>query len=875
MKKIVHIVSHTHWDREWYLPPENHRMRLVNLMDGVIEASKDNKFINFQLDGHYLPIEDYLEVRPEKREKVFELVKEGKIKVGPWFILQDAFLTSGESNVRNLEIGIRKTRELTEPAMIGYFPDTFGNIGQAPQILKKAGINNAYFGRGVKATGLANVVIEDFTSKNSELIWKSPDGSEVIGVLFANWYCNGVDIPFETDLLKKYMDKKIEDMEKYASTNHLLLMNGCDHSPVQKNIGEIIEKLNSMYPEYEFIHSDLETYANEVANAVNRDGLAKIEGELRSQTTDGYWTLQGTSSSRYDLKKYNKNIEMRIEEVIQPLYSLFIDKELYPHEKLDYIYRKLITNHTHDAICGCSVDEVHDLNIRRFKDCVEGLDYLEDEAKIYLKNNIQTNLKDDLVFTVLNTSAYKLNKLVKIKLDFEKKYFSGFEYRRYIEELKALDIPNFEVYDKNSTYKSSIKDLGVNFGFDLPETSFRKPYFARNIEVEFLVDLEPFERREFALRKVDTISEEKNIDGNRVETDNLIIEILDNASVNITDKRIDRQYKNVLMIEDSGDIGNEYIYTPSRDFDPIKSSELIKSEIKELSNGLIEIELTEKLRLPISAEELLLDEQRYLVDLPERKSKRSSEYKDVEIKKTLRIEKKSSLIHANIELNNEIKDHRMRVLFGHKLDTDIVHAESIFEVAKRPTDAPKTWENPDYSQNLNRYISMTDEKGGFSVSTMGVQEYENKDEGLYLTLFRSTGQLGDWGYFPTEDSQMLTKLSFDLYIDYFNDNYIESWQKVLAARIPYVATQINKDNKEDNVKSKIDFDIKESIFSTVYINQEGEKIMRVYNPDGKAREIGNIDAKLYDILGFNEYKDDNYKNNELNPFEIRTLKLED
>lgn len=875
MKKIVHIVSHTHWDREWYLPPENHRMRLVNLLDGVIEASKDHKFINFQLDGHYLPLEDYLEVRPDRREVLFDLVKQGKIKVGPWFILQDAFLTSGESNVRNLEIGIRKTKELTDPAMIGYFPDTFGNIGQAPQILKKAGINNAYFGRGVKATGLANVVIEDFTSKNSELIWKSPDGSEVIGVLFANWYCNGVDIPFETDLLKKYMDKKIEDMEKYASTEHLLLMNGCDHSPVQKNIGEIIEKLNSIYPDYEFIHSDLEKYANDVANSVNKEELAKIEGELRSQTTDGYWTLQGTSSSRYDLKKYNKNIEMRIEEVIQPLYSLFIDKDLYPHEKLDYIYRKLITNHTHDAICGCSVDEVHDLNIRRFKDCVEGLDYLEDEAKIFLRNNIKSDFEEDLVFTVVNTSAYKQNKLARVKLDFEKKYFSGFEYRDHIEELKAIELPNFEVYDNNGVYKSSIKDLGVNFGFDLPETSFRKPYFSRNIEVEFLVDLEPFERREFALKKADFKSEDKILEDKIIETDNIIIKINDNASFDITDKRLKREYKNVLMLEDSGDIGNEYIYTPSRDFNPIKSSKLIDSKVSELANGLIEIELIEKLCLPISAEELLQDEQRYLVDLPDRKSKRSTEFKDVIVKKTLNVDKKTSLIHSKIELENEIKDHRLRVLFGHELNTDVVYAESIFEVTKRPTNPPKTWKNPDYSQNINRYITMMDEKGGFSVSTIGVQEYENKDEGLYLTLFRATGQLGDWGYFPTQDSQMLTKLSFDLYIDYFADDYVSSWQKVLAARIPYISTQINNDNENNLVERKVDLDMKESIFSTIYINDEGEKIIRVYNPDDKIREIGEIKGELYDILGFGKYQDDNFNKDLLNPYEIRTLKMED
>ena len=241
MKKTVHIVSHTHWDREWYLPLENHTMRLVDLVDGLIEALEDPRFKYFQFDGQYLPIEDYLKVRPENKDKLKELIESGRIIIGPWYILQDAFLTSGESNVKDLSLGIKKSTGWGKPASIGYFPDTFGNIGQAPQILNKAGIDVAYFGRGVKATGFDNAVIEDFTSKNSELIWQSNDGSEVLGILFANWYCNGVDIPSKEDKLRKYMDKKIADMEKYASTNQLLLMNGCDHSPVQKNIGEIIE----------------------------------------------------------------------------------------------------------------------------------------------------------------------------------------------------------------------------------------------------------------------------------------------------------------------------------------------------------------------------------------------------------------------------------------------------------------------------------------------------------------------------------------------------------------------------------------------------------------------------------------------------------
>ncbi|UQQ66733.1 hypothetical protein [Enterococcus faecalis] len=36
-KKKVYIVSHSHWDREWYLPYEEHHMRLIELVDNVLD----------------------------------------------------------------------------------------------------------------------------------------------------------------------------------------------------------------------------------------------------------------------------------------------------------------------------------------------------------------------------------------------------------------------------------------------------------------------------------------------------------------------------------------------------------------------------------------------------------------------------------------------------------------------------------------------------------------------------------------------------------------------------------------------------------------------------------------------------------------------
>lgn len=141
-------------------------------------------FKDFHLDGQTIPLEDYLAVYPENKEEIKKYVQEGRFKIGPWYMLQDEFLTSGEANLRNLLYGTQTAKEFGAVCNVGYFPDSFGNAGQMPQILKQAGMEAVAFGRGVQPVGFNNVVEEqDYTSAFSELTWQSPDGSSLLGIL--------------------------------------------------------------------------------------------------------------------------------------------------------------------------------------------------------------------------------------------------------------------------------------------------------------------------------------------------------------------------------------------------------------------------------------------------------------------------------------------------------------------------------------------------------------------------------------------------------------------------------------------------------------------------------------------------------------------
>ena len=156
-KLTVHIISHSHWDREWYMPLEKHKLKLVDLINDNLEMLSENpEYRSFHLDGQTIVLDDYLEICPEKKKEIKRLVEEGRLVTGPWYVLQDEFLTSGEANIRNLLTGCREAEEYGKNCRVGYFPDAFGNVGQMPQILKQAGMEAVVFGRGVKPVGFNN-----------------------------------------------------------------------------------------------------------------------------------------------------------------------------------------------------------------------------------------------------------------------------------------------------------------------------------------------------------------------------------------------------------------------------------------------------------------------------------------------------------------------------------------------------------------------------------------------------------------------------------------------------------------------------------------------------------------------------------------------
>ena len=893
MKKKVYIISHSHWDREWYMAYEQHHMRLIELIDDLLELFEvDPSFNSFHLDGQTIILDDYLQVRPEKRQAIQQAINEGKLRIGPFYILQDDFLISSESNVRNMLIGMEESRKWGTPVMLGYFPDTFGNMGQTPQLMKQAGISAAAFGRGVKPIGFDNQVLEaeNYSSQYSEMWWKGPDQTAIFGLLFANWYSNGNEIPVEKEAALAFWKQKLADAEQYASTNHLLMMNGVDHQPVQKDISKAIHLANELFPDYEFIHSNFTDYLEAVQKDVPED-LGSVEGELTSQETDGWYTLANTASARVYLKQWNTKVQRQLENITEPLATMAYEVSgNYPHDQLDYAWKTLMQNHPHDSICGCSVDSVHREMIPRFEKADEVGKYLAQDSLEQLTAAIDTTgfPKDSFPFVIVNTAGMDKTGEAEITIELERKRFAEGIPEQLYQELENLPKRKYHVETKSgATIPAILSEETVQFGYDLPKDRFRVPYMARMIKVTLpLENMPAFSWETFALVEGEAKAEEKETmihqSGRIIENGPLHLTIEKNGTITMEERKNKRKLNNLHIFEDIGDIGNEYIFKQPFCDQPILSSNKENSEVKVLVDTpeIAKISILQEMEIPVSADERLEKEQQMVVEFRYRKAERSKEKRILQIKTIMTIRKDSKKIDFETTLDNQMKDHRLRVLFPTKLHVEHHEADSIFEVVKRPNHVSKSWENPTNPQHQQAFVNIHDEEYGVTVGNFGLNEYEVTEDGqIAVTLLRSVGELGDWGYFPTPEAQCLGEHRFNYSIELHGpEEKFSTYLHAYAAQIPFSTQQIK--HHEGTLISKQQYlTIKSETFAITALKRSkfsDKVVVRGFNMSSHLEklEITKDNGKTV-ILNLLEEPTKQAVVPIIQPYEIRTIGFEE
>lgn len=342
MTTAVHLVPHTHWDREWHAPFQSFRLRLVELMDGLLDLMEAHQDLVFTLDGQTAVVDDYLEVRPEAEERIRPLVGEGRLAVGPWKMLMDEFLVSGESIVRNLQAGWRRAEELGRAMPVGYLPDMFGHIAQMPQILHRAGIQDAVVWRGVPAA-----------VDRHAFAWEAPDGSTVRAEYLPGGYGNAAYLLHgPRERLAGRIDHFGRVMAPFFGEDDLLAMHGTDHAAPLPDLLALLRDVNRRQDRYVVGLGTLAGYLARFEGST--EGLARWRGELRSGARANL--LMGVTSARMDLKAACARAERTLERYAETLQALHGGS--WPEELLRLAWDNLVANSAHDSICGCSVDEV-------------------------------------------------------------------------------------------------------------------------------------------------------------------------------------------------------------------------------------------------------------------------------------------------------------------------------------------------------------------------------------------------------------------------------------------------------------------------------------------------------------------------------------
>jgi len=523
MKTKVYAYLHTHWDREWYRDKEDFNIRLLEVFDIVLDELVNNRAPFFYFDGQVVALLDYLKYREEKKDLIKKLIQEKKLAIGPYYASIDSFLASFPVMAKNLELGLKISKEFNQQDFIGYMADIFGISKSAFLVLEMNNINNAIIWRGVNPKLINNNCNFKYNSINT--VWL------VQG--YFNDFCHNKNI----EGLKKYLDK----ISKFSPSNCLLPI-GADHLGMLKNANEIIFEINSKIKDYEIILCNPFEY-------FKNNKFEKPAKCLEFLDNSDTYILQGVYSSRIYQKVKNIEIENKLSRIVEVLnYSL---KENFS-KNIDYIYETLIKNHAHDGIYGCSIDSVHRAINARQEKCENILNSILKTIIFNFKKKYNLSNQSTNKLGLFNLSNFNNIKTIKIKLPYILKNSQIISKEKGFSDNLLYDCYKIPVTEDITDIYTQLVEISENKSFEFNTVAIKKP------------------------KKLHKITK------NSIENDFIKL-ILKNNKITIKDKKTDNSFN--LKITDIKDEGDSYNFSLSGEYkilNPINSEILYDGEIESV-----------------------------------------------------------------------------------------------------------------------------------------------------------------------------------------------------------------------------------------------------------------------------------------------------
>ena len=710
------LVSHSHWDREWYRTFQDFRARLVDLIDHVIEACEADPGYCFLLDGQTVVLEDYLEIRPEQADALQKLCADGRVAIGPWYVQPDSLLPSGEAHVRNLLLG-RRVGEGTGPvSRVGYTPDSFGHPSQFPQLFAGFGIGSFLYWRG---NG------NEIDELPAEYDWEAPDGSRIVACHLGKGYFSaatppGGDLQESGDLI----GERAKDLAARTRSDVVLLLNGIDHAPPETRTEALAAEI-ARATGFEVQRGLLDDFAALVlaGDADRPRHTGELIGGRIAPLLPGVW------STRTWIKLANRRAESALEGWAEPFAALgrrFGLADETPALRL--AWKELLKNQAHDSICGCSRDEVHEQMAPRFDTARELADQTSRRCLERLAGLGPDRLapwSDEFDLLVANPSPRSRTDLVRFPIDFHP---------------FVVPSPN----PMEAMHPTLLQDLGaMRFTVDgaparlVPaETGRMKLLPDRGVfDLEFVArDVPAMGFRRVQIRRApEGFDADDRVDvvtpGHAeasIGVEGVGVTLLADGRFDL--KLGDRIFPGLGGIESTGDRGDTYDYDEVV-AGPSLELESVSAERRQHPSGVAELRVVRRLRMPAS--------------LASSRDERSSDSVPLEVATLLRVVPGVPRVDIELSVENAAEDHRLRILFPVGASVDRFEAATTFDVALRTPGAcddegwvqaaPATFPHQGFVH-----------ANGLSVAAPGLPEaelVEGAPSSIAITLLRCVGSL--------------------------------------------------------------------------------------------------------------------------------------
>lgn len=773
MKTKIYVLPSTHWDREWVLPFEKFRYKLVRMMDRLLDILEKNPAYKcFHMDGQTILIDDYLQIRPENRERVAALLRSGRIMIGPFRDMLDCLIPSGEAITRNLQIGLSDCRRWgAEPHPCGYTCDVFGHSAQMPQIYRSFGIDNCLLFRGREGY------------EDNKFLWEGADGSRVLVhkaypdytyadfFLVARWPQQEKPEP---DLARMAADvqKHLDGIKPYIRGNCHFMIDGADNLEPDERLPEYLAYLNKNLPDYEFILSDLSDYNAECKKSEKE--YKREKGMLYRSAREGMssFVMKNVLSSMVQLKQENMACENLLAYAAEPL-DLFTeqmegalpqDSGYYaPHPRagfLDYAWSKLVTNQPHDSLGGTCCTATHLDNENDYKRARENVEAVLADTLAQIARNVGAEGKGkDGAFLVYNPSQCDRNEVSVVDFKVRKgTHYSEFNfYDAAGNLLPHTMLSSYTVTEQVAEFKQ-LADYCDYDHFQMAIPLHIPAFSYQTITYDIPKTERNMENKEWKCSRMDPVRRDYSTMRCGVHTfqnGKLLVDFLANGSLCVTDLETGKRYEELFLFEETSECGEGWNHREVR-YNQTFDTHAGNAQICILTDN----------------EHIARVRVRHVLSVPDRAEgelRRGGDTREFVLQADYTITKNSKRIDCRVETVNNVCDHRVRVVFPTCLNASVFHTAMPYDMQEwQIARGDHTYDLEPYSPVVPGHgcLVMDDGRDTFSVYSKGLYEFEVSDRGdraVFLTLFRAIPK--ETFMLKSDMGELQRKMSFEFAID--------------------------------------------------------------------------------------------------------------